>query len=107
MRAFLDLPRDDLLAWLSARGQPPMRARQVRRWLVAGRAESFAQMTDLPNALRQALAEEFVPLGTTIARHLEARDGTHKLLLRLNDGQLIECVLLQEDGRHTTCISTQ
>jgi 23S rRNA (adenine2503-C2)-methyltransferase len=84
-----------------------MRTRQVRRWLVAGRAESFAQMTDLPASLRQALAADFMPFGTSIARHLEARDGTHKLLLRLADGQLIECVLLQEDGRHTTCISTQ
>jgi 23S rRNA (adenine2503-C2)-methyltransferase len=107
MRALLDLPRDELLAWLRARGQPPMRARQVRRWLVAGRAETFEEMTDLPAALRQALAAEFVPLGTAVARHLAARDGTHKLLLRLHDGQLIECVLLQEAGRHTACISTQ
>jgi 23S rRNA (adenine2503-C2)-methyltransferase len=107
MRAILDRPRDDFLAWLRALGEPPMRARQVRRWLVSGRAETFAQMTDLPNSLRQALAEEFVPLGTSIARHLEARDGTHKLLLRLHDGQLIECVLLQEDNRRTVCISTQ
>ncbi len=107
MRPILDVPPDDLTAWLQALGQPPMRARQVRRWLVAGRVESFAQMTDLPASLRQALAAEFLPFGTTIARHLEARDGTHKLLLRLQDGQLIECVLLQEDGLHTTCISTQ
>jgi 23S rRNA (adenine2503-C2)-methyltransferase len=107
MRALLDLSREELLAWLQARGQPPMRARQVRRWLVAGRAETFEQMTDLPLALRQDLGAEFVPLGTSIARHLEAHDGTHKLLLRLHDGQLIECVLLQEAGRHTVCISTQ
>jgi 23S rRNA (adenine2503-C2)-methyltransferase len=107
MRAVLDVPRDDFLAWLRAHGQPPMRARQVRRWLVAGRAETFAQMTDLPRSLRQALAEEYLPLGTQVARHLSARDGTHKLLLRLHDGQLIECVLLQEDGRRTVCISTQ
>ena len=107
MRAILDLTRDDFLAWLRDRGQPPLRARQVRGWLVARRAETFAQMTDLPAALRQELAAEFVPLGTQVARHLEARDGTHKLLLRLHDGQLIECVLLQEDGRHTACISTQ
>jgi 23S rRNA (adenine2503-C2)-methyltransferase len=84
-----------------------MRARQLRRWLVAGRAESFEQMTDLPKALRQALAADFVPLGTQVARHLAARDGTHKLLLCLHDGHLIECVLLQEERRHTACISTQ
>src|SRR5262249_12351042 len=34
-------------------------------------------------------------------------DGTHKLLLRLRDDRLIECVLIQEDSRRTACISTQ
>jgi len=64
-------------------------------------------MTDLPQELRQQLAAEFVPLETEIAHHAQSRDGTHKLLLRLRDGQLIECVLIQEAKRHTACISTQ
>jgi 23S rRNA (adenine2503-C2)-methyltransferase len=106
-RAILNLSPDELVAWLHAHGQPRMRARQIRRWFFASRAESFEQMTDLPQNLRQELAAEFVHFGTRIARHLEARDGTHKLLLRLPDDQLIECVLLREAGRHTTCISTQ
>jgi 23S rRNA (adenine2503-C2)-methyltransferase len=84
-----------------------MRALQVRRWIFTRRAESFDQMTDLPREFREALAQEFIPLRTDITRHLQARDGTHKLLLRLADGQLVECVLLQEDARHTACISTQ
>jgi 23S rRNA (adenine2503-C2)-methyltransferase len=84
-----------------------MRARQVSRWVVAARAESFEEMTDLPRALRQSLAEEFVVLGSHIVRHLEASDRTHKLLLQMQDGELIECVLLQEADRRTACISTQ
>jgi 23S rRNA (adenine2503-C2)-methyltransferase len=107
MRALLDLTNDDLLAWLQANGQPRMRAGQVRRWIIAARAESFEQMTDLPRDLRARLAADFTPLGTQIVRHLQASDGTHKLLLRLLDGQLIECVLIQEADRHTACISTQ
>jgi 23S rRNA (adenine2503-C2)-methyltransferase len=106
-RGLLELSHDELLAWLRERGQPPLRARQLRRWVVTGRAESFEQMTDLPLGLRRELADAFVPLGTAIARHLESPDGTHKLLLRLHDGQLIECVLIQENDRRTACISTQ
>jgi 23S rRNA (adenine2503-C2)-methyltransferase len=106
-RGLLDLSNDELLAWLRERGQAPLRARQLRRWVVAGRAESFEQMTDLPLALRRDLAAAFVPLGTQVARHLASADGTHKLLLRLHDGQLIECVLIQENDRRTACISTQ
>jgi 23S rRNA (adenine2503-C2)-methyltransferase len=107
MRGLLELSQDELLAWLRKRSQPPMRARQLRRWILAGWAESFDQMTDLPRELRQALAKEFRPVGTTVAYHAEAADGTHKLVLRLTDGQSIECVLIQEDDRRTACISTQ
>jgi 23S rRNA (adenine2503-C2)-methyltransferase len=107
MPPLLELSNDELLAWLEGHDQPKMRARQLHRWIISGRAESFAQMTDLPRDLRAALSAEFTPLGTSITRHLEASDGTHKLLLRMPDGQLIECVLIQEAGRHTACISTQ
>jgi 23S rRNA (adenine2503-C2)-methyltransferase len=106
-RALLELTPDDLLAWLHQQGQPAMRGKQLRRWVVAGRATSFDQMTDLPRSLRERLAEEFIPLGTAIERHLISCDGTHKLLLRLHDGQVIECVLLQEADRRTVCVSTQ
>ncbi len=105
--ALLDLPCEELRGWLSRHAQPPMRARQVRRWLLAGRAESFEQMTDLPRELRTALAAEFEALGTRIVHHAEAKDRTHKLLLRLQDGHAIECVLIQEGTRRTACISTQ
>jgi 23S rRNA (adenine2503-C2)-methyltransferase len=109
-RAFLDLSKEDLLHWLKSQGAgsgESLRARQIRRWIVAGRAESFEQMTDLPRDLRQDLAGAFLPLGTTIAHHDTAADATHKLVLRLLDGQTIECVLIQEDERRTACISTQ
>lgn len=105
--AILDVPADQLRDWFAARGQPPMRTRQVRRWLLTGRAESFDRMTDLPASLRAELATAFAPLGTTVTLHQAARDGTHKLLLRLRDGGQIECVMIPEDDRRTACISTQ
>ncbi len=106
-RGLLAVPTEELLAWLQARGQPAMRARQIRRWIVVARATSFEQMTDLPLRLRQELVAEFVPLGSAIERHLVSTDGTEKLLLRLHDGHLVECVLLKEADRRTVCVSTQ
>src|SRR5262249_35720937 len=101
------LSADELAAWLKDHGQPRLRAGQVRRWLIVAGAQSFEDMTDLPKSLRQELADSFLPLETRIERHLRAADGTHKLLLRLRDHQLVECVLIQEDRRRTACISTQ
>ncbi len=105
--ALLDLSREQLTAWLAERRQPAMRARQIRRWLFAGRAQAFEEMTDLPAALRAELQETFALWGTQIARRSQASDGTNKLLLRLADGNLIECVMIPDVDRRTACVSTQ
>jgi 23S rRNA (adenine2503-C2)-methyltransferase len=103
----LYLSEDNLRAWLADCGEMPMRARQMRQWLLARGAESFDEMSDVPKALRVHVAEHFVPLATRVVKHLRASDDTHKLLLQLHDERLIECVLIQEEGRRTACISTQ
>ena len=103
----LDVSDESLLAWLLERGEKPLRARQLRRALFVRGVESFDRMTDLPLALRAELVEAFVPLSSRVVRHLRATDGTHKLLIELRDGKQIECVLIQQDGRRTACISTQ
>jgi 23S rRNA (adenine2503-C2)-methyltransferase len=106
-RPILEMTLEALRKWLLEHGFPALHAKQIRRWLLAGRAESFDTMTDLPRRLREQLTEEFTPLSTRVDIHQQAADGTHKLLLRLQDGQTIECVLLHQDDRRTACISTQ
>jgi len=106
-RAILDAPDAVLHDWLAGQRQPPLRARQIRRWIIAGRAESFDAMTDLPLDLRAELANSWTPLGTAIDREQQSSDGTRKLLLRLHDGQRVECVMIPEQDRRTACISTQ
>lgn len=106
---WLDQTPDALHTWLHDRDErsPSMRLKQIRRWLFAGRAESFEAMTDLPRNLREELKASFRLFGTSVVTHQHARDDTHKLLFRLADGGEIESVLIQEDGRRTACISTQ
>ncbi len=103
----LDQPSDDFRVWLAERKEPALRSKQIRRWIAAARAETFEQMSDLPKALRTDLAAHFQPFSTRVAQHLVATDDTHKLLLKLHDDRLIECVLIQEPPRRTACISTQ
>jgi 23S rRNA (adenine2503-C2)-methyltransferase len=104
----LDVPADELRSWLAERRQPPMRISQIRRQILANRACSFDDMSDLPKQLRTELAGSFSVFSTRVERHLFAvSDDTHKLVLRLADNRMIECVLIQDDGRATACISTQ
>lgn len=65
-------------------------------------------MQDLPAPLRKILSSEYVFGCLEIALEQVSKDGTYKRAYRLNDGQLIESVLMPyEDGRRTACISSQ
>lgn len=94
-------------ALLTALGQEKYRARQILQWVYRRRATSFEQMTDLSIELRKLLSEKFRVFGTRIAHSHSASDQTEKLLVRLNDGNLIETVLIRDGDRKTICVSTQ
>jgi 23S rRNA (adenine2503-C2)-methyltransferase len=65
-------------------------------------------MTNLPAALRSALAEE-VPFSTLEhAAQAESRDGTIKTLFRTQDWHPVEAELMRyRDGRRSICVSSQ
>jgi 23S rRNA (adenine2503-C2)-methyltransferase len=108
MLHLLDQSVEQLQAWFKQQGLPAYRAAQVRGWVLQKRARQFDQMTDLPKALRQRLAEEFQIWTTQVVARQVSEDGTEKLLLELADGNRIECVLLRDDKENRTiCISTQ
>jgi 23S rRNA (adenine2503-C2)-methyltransferase len=88
-------------------GEPAYRARQVWEWTARG-ASSYAEMTNLPSALRARLQEQvpFSSLGT--AAETLAKDGTLKVLFRTHDGKPVEAVLMRyRDGRRSVCVSSQ
>ncbi len=103
-----DLSLPELTARLAEWGQPSFRARQVWEWLYRHFAAGAGEMTSLPAALRQRLADEMtLSIGEIVLRQ-NSRDGqTAKVLFRLPDGQFIETVLMGYEKRRTLCISTQ
>jgi 23S rRNA (adenine2503-C2)-methyltransferase len=88
-------------------GQPRYRLGQIWKWTAAG-AASYAEMTDLPKSLREALDAQ-VPFSTLhVEREARASDGTVKLLLRTQDQRPLEAVMMRyRDGRHSLCLSSQ
>ncbi|MEY3176150.1 MAG: putative dual-specificity methyltransferase RlmN [Planctomycetota bacterium] len=107
-RAVLELSAEELVAWLQSAGEPAFRAKQIRRWLYRARIGSFAEMRDLPLRLRERLEADFRFSSFERVGHQVALDRTEKLLLRLRDGELVECVLMRDPpDRRTVCISTQ
>ncbi len=86
---------------------PPYRARQVFRWVHVRGAVSYEAMTDVPKALREALAARLPVRSSRVIETHRSEDGTVKLLVGLSDGERVECVLIPEGDRRTACISTQ
>ncbi len=109
-RCIKDISEAELLQWLQAHGQPAFRAKQLHNWLYSYScsANDFACMANLPKALRDALAADFVPCALTPCQKLvDSEDQTIKWLSELLDGNTIETVLIQVPMRRTVCISTQ
>jgi 23S rRNA (adenine2503-C2)-methyltransferase len=93
---------DDALA-----GEPAFRARQVWSWAARG-ATGYEQMTDLPAALRDRLAERVPFSSLETIREARAVDGTIKALFHTRDGRAVEAVLMRyRDGRRSVCVSSQ
>ena len=87
-------------------GEPAYRVRQVWRSLHLGREP--AEMTDLPQRLRERLAQDLVPGLRPAATSVSAEGDTTKWLWSLSDGARVETVLMTyPSGRVTVCVSTQ
>ena len=111
MTAILDLVPHGAAAalseWLASRGEAAYRVKQLVPRLWERPVRRWADATELPNALRDALDADW-PLGTMTAEvRQESSDGTVKYLWRLPDGEAVESVLIPEGPRRTLCISSQ
>lgn len=98
---------DALAAFFEQRGEARYRANQVARRLWLNPVASFDEMTELPKAMRESLAEMFELPRLEIAARQKSADGTEKFLFRLFDGEAIETVAIPEGDRLTLCISSQ
>lgn len=99
--------RAELSAHFERRGQPRYRTDQVASWIFEQLALSFDEMHNLPLSERQALAERYTLAAPVPTRIETSTDGTVKHLWRMDDGELIESVLIPAGDRLTLCISSQ
>ncbi len=97
----------ELQALFREMGQPAFRAKQVYMWLHKG-VRSYEQMTNIPGALREQLAQAYPMYAPSVVRKQESKlDGTIKYLWQLADGNCVETVLMRYHYGNTVCISTE
>lgn len=88
-------------------GEKKFRGKQIFKWVHKG-VESFDEMTDISEALREKLKNSGYICNMDIeARFQSQKDDTIKYLMMLKDGNIIECVLMKYEYGNSICISTQ
>ena len=97
----------ELTTLLKEQGEPGFRAKQVYTWLHKG-VRSYAEMTNLPQSLRDRLEAQYPICPPQVARKQVSKlDGTTKYLWELSDGNCVESVLMRYHHGNTVCISTE
>lgn len=101
------LTLEQLTAWLLEFGHKKYRATQVWDWLYRKRVTNFSDMVDVNKDCIQILSDHFVI--QTLTEHVkqESTDGTIKLLFKLQDGNLIETVMMRQKYGIAVCVTTQ
>ncbi len=87
-------------------GYPAFRGKQIATWIYGRNVLDSRLMTNLPANIRTWLTPEVIG-GLEVVGQTESPDGTIKYLLKLADGETIECVLLPYKDRVSLCISSQ
>ncbi len=107
-RHFADIDAAERAAAVVELGLPAFRAKQLANQYYGRLVADPRQMTDLPAAVREAVADALFPPLLTVVREVECDKGeTRKTLWRGRDGATFESVLMRYSDRSTVCISSQ
>lgn len=89
-------------------GEKPFRAKQIYEWLHIRLADRFEEMTNLSKALRDRLDKEYEIRKVRMLEHQVSKmDATEKFLFELEDGNMVESVLMRYEYGNSVCISSQ
>ena len=107
-RHLADLDAEGRAAAVAELGLPAFRAKQLAQQYYGRLLADPQQMTDLPAAVRDTVADALFPKLLTVAKQIECDAGeTRKTLWRAHDGTTFESVLMRYPNRNTVCISSQ
>ncbi len=98
----------ELTEELAAMGEKPFRARQLYQWMHQKLAADPEEMTNLSKELRERISREYIwTVLEPVDVKISAVDGTRKYLFRLEDGNVIESVLMRYKHGNSVCVSSQ
>ncbi len=106
-KPFLGLLPAEADEYLQQCGLDRWRGGQLRQWVYGKLVNNPEAMTSFSKKHRQHLREAFVFTPAQMIRRQDSSDGTVKLLLEWEPGQVAETVMIPEGVRRTACVSSQ
>lgn len=103
----LNLTYDHLTKWCEEHGLKTFVAKQIFGWLYKQMVSSFDEMTNVKKETIALLKEQFYIPSFELVKCLEDKDLTTKFLFKLNDGNIIETVVMNFDYGNSICVTTQ
>lgn len=88
-------------------GEKGFRAKQIHEWLWKKDASSFAQMSNLSIEFREILENQFFIDKIQLEDQQISNDRTIKCAFSVEQGKVVEGVLIPTTNRMTACISSQ
>ena len=101
------LSLEQLIRFFEDHGEKAFRGRQVYQWLWEKSARDFESMTNLSEAHRSLLDQNFAIRPIKMETSQTSVDRTIKSVFKLHDEHLIEGVLIPTPHRMTACVSSQ
>ena len=99
---------DELKEEMLAIGEKSFRSKQIYEWLHVKLADDFEEMTNLSKGLREKLKENYEIRKVKMIDHQISKvDSTEKFLFELEDGNMVESVLMKYKHGNSVCISSQ
>ena len=97
---------EELTEFVKELGEKPFRAKQLYQWMHVKLAESLDECMNLPKSLKEKLSEYSTYTSLKTVKMLKSGiDGTRKYLFGLDDGNVIESVLMKYHHGNSVCIS--
>lgn len=105
---FFSLSRLELEEVLAARfALPTFRAVQLYEWVYKRGVRDFNLMSNIARDLRREFAANFCFSAAQVRERRISADGTRKYLFEVNNGDLVEAVMIKQPKRMTLCVSSQ
>ena len=99
---------DELTEFIISLGEKKFRAKQIYEWIHVKHVESFDEMTNISKKFIQVLKDNAILISLKKEEvQVSKLDGTRKYLFALDDGNVIESVLMKYHHGNSVCISSQ